>query len=222
MLENLAPKAEQLIVIRLSAVGDTAVARLLRRGISPESFPEILERLREQKIVFEPTQLIDKVFGPSTNPKHATPFTQTRFTDGKKAVFYSALEDETSIQEVRYHQVQSGEFSDLENTPTAPPRNFSLYETDFDGTVLDLFPIQTNCPELTSEDESGYPKCCQIAEEARSRSVNAFRTPSARRQGGTCTPVFDRHSLGDVPRLKHHGRFVNDHGNIVYRVLKNP
>ncbi len=219
MLENLAPKIEQLNVIRLSAVGDTAVARLLRRGISPESFPEILGRLREQKIVFESAQLIDKVFEPSTNPKHATPFAQTRFTDGEKAVFYSALEDETSIEEVRYRQVRSGEFSDLENTQTAPPRYFSLYETDFDGTVLDLFPFQANCPELTSEDESGYPKCRRTAEEARSRSVNAFRTPSARRQGGTCTPVFDRQSLGDVPTLKYHGRFINDHGNIVFNVL---
>lgn len=219
MLENLALKTEQLNVIRLSAVRDTAVERLLRRGISPESLPEILERLREQKIVFEPSQVIDKVFEPSTNRKHATPFAKTRFTDGEKAVFYSALENETSIEEVRYHQVRSGEFSDLENTPTAPPRYFSLYETDFDGTVLDLFQIQANCPELTSEDESGYPKCRQIAEEARRRSINAFRTPSARRQGGTCTPVFDRQSLEDVPRLKHHGRFINDHGNIVYRVL---
>ncbi len=122
MLENLTPKSDELVVVRLSAVGDTAVLRLRTRGISPESFPEILTRLRQQKIVFEPAQLIDKVFEPSVDPKHTTPFALTRFTDGNKAVFYSALEDETSIEEVKYHQVQSGEFSDLESNPAAPSR----------------------------------------------------------------------------------------------------
>ncbi len=219
MLEDLAPKNEQLTVLRLSAVRDSAVSRLLARGVSPESFPEILGRLREQKIVFEPAQLIDKVFEISTNPKHATPFARTRFSDGHKAVFYSTLEEETSVQEVRYHQVRSGEFRDLEGTPTAHPRYYSLYEIDFDGKVFDLFVIQENCPELTSEDESGYPKCRQIAEEARNRSVNALRTPSARRPGGTCTPVFDRQSLGDVPRLKQHGRFINENGNLGFKKL---
>lgn len=217
MLESLTPKKERHTVARLSAVSDANVERLLNRGISPESFPEIQGRLRKLKIVFEPTQLIDKVFEPSTNPKHPTPFAKTRFTNGDKAVFYSALEDETSIEEIKYHQTRSGEFSDLENTPHAPPRYFRLYETDFDGTLLDLFTIHPDCPELTSANENGYPKCRQLAEEARSRSINAFRTPSARRHEGTCTPIFDRQSLGDIPRLKRHVRFANEHGKIVFR-----
>lgn len=217
MLESLTPKKERHTVVRLSAVSDANVERLLNRSINPESFPEIQGRLRKLKIVFEPTQLIDKVFEPNTNPKHPTPFAKSRFTNGDKAVFYSALEDETSIEEIKYHQTRSGEFSDLENTPHAPPRYFRLYETDFDGTMLDLFTIHPDCPELTSADESGYPKCSHLAEEARSRSINAFRTPSARRPEGTCTPVFDRQSLGDIPRLKRHVRFTNEHGKIVFR-----
>ena len=217
MLESLTPKKEQHTVVRLSAVSDSIVERLLNRGISPESFSEIQGRLRRLKIVIELAQLIDKVFEPSTNPKHPTPFAKTRFSNGDKAVFNSALEDETSIKEIRYHQMQSGEFGDLENTPKAPPRYFRLYETDFDGTMLDLFIIHADCPELTSEDESGYPRCRQLAEEARSRSINAFRTPSARRPEGSCTPVFDRQSLGGIPRLKRQGRFMNEHGKIVFR-----
>ena len=219
MLEGLTPKTEQHTVVRLSAVSDANVERLLNRGISPESFPEIQERLRKLKIVFEPTQLIDKVFEPSTNPKHPTPFAKTRFTDGDKAVFYSALEDETSIEEIKYHQTRSGEFSDLENIPNASPRYFRLYEMDFEGTVLDLFTIHPDCPELTSKEESGYPKCRELAEEARNRSINAFRTPSARQPGGTCTPVFNRGSLGDVPLLKSHGRFTHADGSIVFEKL---
>ncbi len=217
MLESLIPKKEQHTVVRLSAVSDANVERLLNRGISPKSFPEIQRRLRRLKIVIEPTQLIDKVFEPSTNPKHPTPFAKTRFTNGDKAVFNSALEDETSIEEIKFHQTRSGEFRDLENTPHAAPRYFRLYETDFDGTMLDLFVIHSDCPELTSVDESGYPKCRQLAEEARSSSINAFRTPSARRPEGACTPVFDRQSLGDIFRLKRRGRFTNEDGKIVFR-----
>lgn len=217
MLEGLKPKKERLSVVRLSAVSDASVERLLNRGISPESFPEIQGRLRKQGIVFEPNQLIDKVFEPSGNPNHTTPFPRTRFSDGDKAVFYSALEDETSIDEVKFHQTQSGEFSDLEKTPQAPARYFRLYETDFDGTMLDLFMIHPDCPELTSAGESGYPKCRQLAEDARTRAVNAFLTPSARRPGGNCTPVFDRQSLGDIPRLKGHGRFTNEDGKVVFK-----
>jgi hypothetical protein len=220
MLEHLAPEVTQLAVVRLAAVSDTLpIRKLLSRGISPESFPEILGRLRNQGVVIESTQLIDKVFEPSTDPKHTTPFAPTRFTDGKKAVFYSTIEDETAIEEVRYHQERSGEFKELKSTLTAAHRYFHLYETDFDGTMLDLFPIHANCPALTSKDESGYPKCRQLAEEARTQSANALRTPSARLPGGTCTPVFDRHSLGDVARSKRRGRFMNDQGNLVFRDL---
>ncbi len=217
MLDSLTPKKDHATVVRLAAVTNTSVQRFLNRGISPESYPEIQERLRKQKIVFEPTQLIDKVFEPSTNPKHTTPFARTRFTKGDKAVFYSALEDETSIEEIKYHQTRRGEFSDLANTPDAPPRYYGLYETNFDGTMLDLFTIHPDCPELTSEDDSGYPKCQRLAEEARSKSMNAFRTPSARQSEGICTPIFDRQSLVSVPRLKSHGRFINEHGKIVFR-----
>ena len=219
MLESLTPKTEQHTVVRLSAVSDANVERLLNRGISPESFPEIQQRLRGLNVVIEPAQLIDKVFERSINTNHPTPFPKTRFSGGDKAVFYSALEDETSIEEVKYHQTRSGEFNELENSPNANPRHFSLFETDFSGTALDLFIIHEDCPELTSEDESGYPRCRQLAEEARGRSINAFRAPSARRPGGTCTPVFDRQSLGGVPRLKRHGRFTNEHGKIVFTEL---
>ena len=131
-------------------------------------------------------------------------------------MFYSALEDQTSIEEVQYHQAQSGEFNELANSPDANPRYFSLFEIEFTGTVLDLFIIHVDCPELTSVGENGYPKCRQLADDAGGRSINAFRTPSARRSGGTCTPVFDRPSLGDVPRLRRHGRFTSEHGQIVF------
>jgi len=195
MLEGLTPATKAFAVIRLAAVSDTNVRRLLNRGISPESFPEIQNRLRRLNVVFEPSQLIDKVFEPSTNPHHSTSFPTGRFSNGDWAVFYSALEDKTSIVEVRYHQVRSGEFNDLQKSAKAAPRYFSLFETNFDGSVLDLYAIHRDCPELTSEDCDGYPRCRELAEEARSRSVDAFQTPSARQPGGTCTPVFNRQSL---------------------------
>lgn len=218
MLEPLTPQPEQFVVTRLSAVSDEVVSRLSSRGISPESFPEILARLRQQKFVFEAAQLIDKVFQKNSNPKYGALFSRTRFSDGTKAVFYSALEEETSIEEVKYHQLRNGEFTGLAASSAAPPRYFGLFEIDFDGSVFDLFPIQTDYPELTSVDESGYSKCREFAEEARSQSVNAFRTPSARRTEGTCTPVFDRQSLKGEARYKQSGRFANVSGVIEFKI----
>ena len=82
MLESLTPDVDQLTVVRLAAVTDTYVRRLLNRGISPGSYPEILQRLRRLNVVFEPAQLIDKVFEPTVNPNHTRPFPTTRFSSG--------------------------------------------------------------------------------------------------------------------------------------------
>ena len=219
MLERLAPKREALTVLQLSAVRNTHVERLLNRGVSPESIPSIRNRMRQVGAVFETAQVIDRVFRPSTNPEHKTPFLPSRFTDGRKGVFYSTLEEKTAIEEVRYHQMKSKEFADLSSMKDAPARYFSVYQSEFDGSVIDLFAIAEQLPELTSKDESGYPKCRQLAEDARNRSVNALRTPSARQQGGTCVPVFDRVALVDVPVFKGRGRFVNEDGEVVFRQL---
>jgi hypothetical protein len=219
MLENISSTYEQFVSVRLAAVSDSSVQRLLNRGIRPESIPEIQRRLRTINALIEPAQLIDKVFSPSSNPNHPTPFPKTRFSDGDFAVFYSALEDETSIEEVKHHQSQSGEFDDLKYSDNSAPRHFNLFEIDVEGSVLELFPIHADFPELTSEDESGYPKCRDIAEEARRNSIDAFRTPSARKMGGTCTPVFTRQSLPNDPRIKSYGKFISRNGEISYQTL---
>jgi hypothetical protein len=110
MLGEIEPRSEQFTVVRLSAVSDDHVKRLLNRGICPENFPEIQDRLKRNNIVIELSQLIDKVFEPSSNPKHSTPFNRSRFTDGHEAVFYSALEDETSIEETKPLPAKAGRF----------------------------------------------------------------------------------------------------------------
>ncbi len=214
MLEHLTPQHEDYSVIRLASVGDSSVGRLLERGISPQSFSEIQERLRELGFVFESEQLIDGVFEP--NPSYPTPFRPTRFTSGQKAVFYAALEEETSIEEMKYYQTKEQELSEVEGSSNVSPRYFSVFEIDFGGEVLDLFPLRDSCPELTSSDEGGYQKCRSLADEARSRSIDAFRTPSARRSGGICTPVFARNSLGSTPNLRRNGCFINKEGDIVF------
>lgn len=217
MLEEQEPVHEQLLVFRLSSVGDRVVERLLNRGVRADSIPDIVEGLRTTGLVFEPSQLIDNVFQPSTDPNHSTPFNpNTRFSDGSEAVFYSAIQDETAIAEVQYHQTQSGEFREIEITPSASPRHFWLYEVDFEGRSLDLFPIYPKYPELTSRDSDGYPRCREIAVKARETGANALRTPSARRTGGTCTPVFDRACLADAPRLRGSGRFVHADGQVQF------
>ncbi len=220
MLKNLTSSVQRHSLVRLASVSNNSPAKKLRnRGISIESLPTIIDALRKQRIIVESSQLIDENFEPSIDPTHPTPYPQTRFSAGGAPVFYSSLEDETSIEEVRYYQVRNGEFHDLETISTAPARHFNLFEVDFEGDTLDLFEIKSTCPELTSQDNSGYKKCRELASEARSRLVSAFLTPSARKVGGRCVPVFERKTLGNNIRFKAKGRFVHNNGQVVFERL---
>lgn len=213
MLSRLGVQHEDLQVVRLSAFSESVVRSLVERGVSPDGIGDVRARLSKIGYVENFDQLIDKVFDQSKNPRYTTPFRKSRFTDGSKAVFYSALDDETSIAEIRFHLSKDQSFVNPTGSVSAP-RYYWLCEADFSGRTMDLFQIWAGCPELTSQDESGYSKCKDIAEEARGRRIDAFRTPSARRKEGVCTPVFNREALSRSVRPKRQGKFVVRAGQI--------
>jgi hypothetical protein len=216
MLETLAKRTEQLAVFRLSAVDKSAINALLELGAKPADFPKLLSRLRSVGTVVEVGQLIPNVFRASTNPTHFTPFNPTRFTDGTKAVFYSALEESTAIAEIRYWREKDISVGEGETLPTI----YSMYRCEFEGATVDLVPYRGKCPEITSRDESGYPRCREIAEEVRNTSIDGLRTPSARESTGICTPIFSEDSLTSVPTLASRSRFQWDGVSLQFDVLE--
>lgn len=114
----------------------------------------------------------------------------TRFTDGSWKVFYSAIEPETCEAERGYwcaRELQS-------NPPTSQRFYFRELRCRANGTGFDVRPMQEEWPFLTGDDSS-YPKCQELAREARVAKADALLCPSARRAGGSTVPVFVQAAL---------------------------
>ncbi|HKY64552.1 MAG TPA: RES family NAD+ phosphorylase, partial [bacterium] len=58
--------------------------------------------------------------------------------------------------------------------------------------------------KLVSQDESGYPYCQGLARQALKLEAQLLRAPSARHEGGFCTPIFDKTAVAkDEGHLKY-------------------
>jgi hypothetical protein len=168
-------------------------AVLTKRGIDPRSLPETLAVLAENATPFTAVDVINDTFTPK--PHYPTPFPIGRYGDGHAPVYYSALEEGTCVEEVKYHLKEA----------LQPGRHFAVVSCQFEGAVLLLCGHENTYPYLTSQTESGYPNCQRLANSARSK-VEALHAPSARQRLGTCVPVFTQLSLAN-PQVIRQGRF---------------
>jgi hypothetical protein len=169
---------------------------LLSRGLDPNNIGDAKAILALVGAPFTPTDAVAYSFTQQGAPPT---FGRGRFGDGSLPVFYSALEKETCEEELRHR---------LRDAKTAVPldRYFQFIACDFSGVVLDLYGHEGEHPELVSKTEDGYPFCRALAVTARSEAIDALHTPSARKAGGICTPVFSRPTLSnprfvDAPRV---------------------
>ena len=206
MLEGLPSNEVVVEVHRLRQLGDIAqsIEALGTRDVSRQS---ILAFLRENEVSDSAEAYLDIPFRAPL-PARAP----SRFSDGTHHVFYSAEDIETAVSEVAFHYL-----AELVGNST-PSRKvyFRHFQCEFDGRVLDLRPHQAQFPFLADPDVTkSYPPCNSLAKEAIEIGMHAFLTPSARRPGGTCVPVFSRPSLrngvvGEVVALQrtHEGGSV--------------
>lgn len=197
MLEEYERGRRDDVVLKLVAFPKSGIeAALLSRGIDPNSIRDARAILALVGAPFTPHDAVAYSFTQHDAPPT---FGKGRFGDGSHPVFYSALERETCEEEVKHR---------LRDAKAAVPydRYFQFITCDFSGVVLDLCGREDAHPELVSETEDGYPFCQALALTSRNSGVEAFHTPSARRAGGICTPVFSRPALAnprfvDVPRV---------------------
>jgi hypothetical protein len=167
---------------------------LIRRGISPANVEETAALLLETGSPFTATQMVENSF--KRHDERALPFGFGRFGDGTEyPVYYSALDEETCIEEVRHH-TKNG-FEQLLSGQIPYPRYCQFLTSTFNGVVIVLCGQETVYPQLVSVDQSGYPFCQSLARQARERNSLAFHAPSARHDGGVCVPVFARRSLSN-------------------------
>ena len=137
------------------------------------------------------------------------PFRTSRFSNGTIPVYYSALDEATCQQELKFH-IQK-DLSEQSDHVARYSRSFSLIGCQFLGKAANLLGQEKRYPELTSPSEDGYPFCQAIGLEAVQKNVHGLLAPSARNRGGTCVPVFARSALSRPRVLKRHAlKFGSD------------
>jgi RES domain len=191
VLEEYARNSLREVVLKLASLPKSSIDEtLLRRGLDPTGIEDAKAVLVLVGFPITPQDVVDYSF-----TRHGAPlaFGKGRFGDGNFPVFYSALEKETCEEEVRHRVLGEG--------ATVPfARFYQLIACEFSGLVLDLRGKEQDHPELVSQTESGYPFCRALAQTARSSGIDAFHTPSARRDGGICSPCFSKPTLSN-PRF---------------------
>jgi hypothetical protein len=174
------------IVLRLASLPKRDIEDfLLRRGLDPASIDDVKAALAAVGTPITPQEAVNYSF-----TAHGAPptFGTGRFGDGTVPVYYAALEMKTCEREVKYHLAK-------EIAVVPLPRLYQLIACDFAGDILDVCGHEHDHPELVSETDSGYPFCQALAQRAIASNIDAFHTPSARRLGGICTPVFSHPAL---------------------------
>jgi RES domain len=204
MLEALSLGSYSGQVVRFANPRDD-VAALKALGIGPDSVPDMLDLLSRRAAPGGIQRLIDgtfepwNAFGPSYGPG-------TRFSDGTWPVCYTALDQQTAEDEVKYHRGQAlfGAGTGLRII------YYHLVELAYAGPTIDLRPQVTSWPQLTESDEKiAYPFCQSLGREACDRKLAGFLTQSARPPHGTNVPVFSRSAL-TAPGSRGLAAFIAD------------
>ncbi len=203
-LGGLPETHETLEVIRLASISDDASSKLVAKGVRPESVREIRRSLRALGIPFNADEIVDHVFTPRSG--NSTSYRPGRFGDGTFAVFYSSLEEDTSIAEVGHHQADELEAS-------GGKRHFTIYGFSYSGQTVDLWSKQPSWPELTSDAHTSF--CRDLGKEAAKTGKDGFRTPSARQSDGTCVPVFNKSALSATMKVGR-GWFEITEGKVLF------
>lgn len=191
MLEEYERRRQDEVVLKLASFPKLSIEEtLLSRGLDPNSIGDAKAILALVGAPFTPDGAVAYSFTQHDSPPT---FGKGRFGDGSYPVYYSALEMETCEEEVRHR---------LREAKAAVPFDmyFQFIACDFSGAILHLCGSEGAHPELVSKTEDGYPFCQALAQVARNSAIDAFHSPSARRTGGICAPVFSRPALAN-PRF---------------------
>jgi RES domain len=193
---------------------DTIDGILIRRGIALENVEEVASLLATAGSPFTAEQVVASSF--ERRYDRTLPFRFGRFGDGKEyPVYYSAIEAETCIEEVKHRARRS--FEAMQSGELPYSKFYQFISSTFEGVILILCGHEGAHRELVSSDESGYPFCQSLARQARALGIAAFHTPSARLPGGICVPVFIQETLSNH-RSEHFVTFFARNGQIEYVV----
>ncbi len=187
MLDKLPIQSLQERVFRYANQQDE-IYFLQSMGLDTQAVEEVIELLRDRQEIDSLEMLLDKPFKPK--PRLEKRKLVTRYSDGSFPVFYSALERETAKEEIKHHTRKY-----LTQHATKPRTVYFLrFACDFNGSGKDLRIKHNEWPWLTHDN---YSKCHDIAREAVHENLDGLLAPSARRDSGTCLPVFKRAAISN-------------------------
>jgi RES domain len=166
-------------------------AILLKRGLSPESIPDVKTALGVVNVPLTAEEAVSYSF--------REPYRVGRFGDGTFGVFYSARAEPTCIAEISYHHGR--QLAEQRSGTFAHDRFCDLISCDFTGDALSLVGAEAKYRDLDSPTDAGYPFCQRLAKAAIVQGVDAFYTRSARDQHGTGVPIFNRRSITNAQSL---------------------
>jgi hypothetical protein len=179
-------------VLRLASLPRERIeAVLLKRGISPESIPEVKAALGVANVPLNAEEAVSYSF--------REPYSVGRFGDGTFGVFYSARAEPTCIAEISYHHRR--QLAEQQSGTFPHDRYYDLISCDFAGNTLTLVGAEAKYTDLISPTQAGYPFCQRLAKEAIGQGVDAFYTRSARDQNGTCVPIFSPRGMTNAQSL---------------------
>ncbi len=135
-----------------------------------------------------------------------------RFGDGLTyGVWYSAEDELTSVYEAAWTCYQLAVDNVLPHQ--------EVYTSDrvmYEGAIAtekmcDLVP-QENFHSLLTQSDYGF--CQSLGKRVVEQNIHMMRTPSARRHGGVCTPIFSSEAIRDIAFLYYLNFHVLPQGNI--------
>lgn len=173
-------------IVRFVNLGPRLAELLAEERLTDQEIQQVIGRVPE----LNPSDFLD---GPFMPKRYKPPYgDEGRFSDGYHPVFYSAEDGETaraeSAHQVRKHAEARGAPSSREY--------LDQHSCDFSGDAKDL--TRTGWPELTGDTVADYADCQDLGRQAVGEDLDGFRTLSARRSGGVCTPVFARRALSNA------------------------
>jgi hypothetical protein len=187
LLEDLDPDNLTERVFRFASERNR-VAALEEIGLDPESIQEIVDILQESSEATGLESILDDPFRPKPLRRY-----QKRYSDGSLGVFYSALESDTALAEVKYWYEKLLDEDSVQGK--SYPRYYLRVTCLFSGRQIDLRPHKAEWPDLVHD--SDYSFCNRLGTDAFELGLDGLTVPSARKEDGSCLPVFQRRALSD-------------------------
>ncbi len=176
-----------------------------------QAFAELpaAERSFQRSQQSEIQQEISKKFNPQN-------WYRSRYSDGSFGVLYSAESEKTALAESLYHKRNFYE-EEILHRPVQIDLRLAHLQIATKRAVDLTQNFKLDQKKLSSQDESGYPYCQELAKDFRKKQAQLLRVPSARDNKGVCIPIFDSSAIQkDRGHLKYIKCVFTQEGTEVY------